>query len=49
MKTAQRPRRSEDRGPSTSSWANGVGEDAGHPTVASTSRKGMRGPHHEGT
>ena len=57
MKTVRRPRRSEDR----RSWfefvgfgdyharPNEVDEDDEHPTVVSTSRRGMRGPRHEGT
>ena len=52
MKTAQRPRRSEDRRSSFEfggcgdyhAQPNGVGEGAGCPTMASTSRKGMQGP-----
>ena len=57
MKTAQRPRRSEERRfefkfvgcGDYHAHPNGVDEDDEHPTVASTFRKGVRGPHHEGT
>ena len=52
MKTAQRPRRSSfEFGGCGDSHArpNKVGEDAGCPTIASTSRKGMEGPRREGT